>query len=128
MQLSSERSGDVHVVRVKEEKLTYPVLSAFFGEVRRLVEDGARKLVIDLEPVTYIDSASIGCLMEIHRLLRERDGAFKLSGLRPRVETLLTMTGVHRVMDVRREAAEALAAFAERASDVEAAPDPSRLG
>jgi anti-anti-sigma factor len=111
MQLSLEKSGDVRIVRVKEAKLTYPVLSSFFVEVRQFVEDGARKLVIDLEAVTYIDSAAIGCLMDIRRLLEDRGGAVKLSGLQPRVETMLSMTGVHKIVDVHREEAEALAAF-----------------
>src|SRR4029079_7708529 len=42
MQLAVERTGDVQVVRVREGKLTYPVLSSFFGEVRQLVDAGAR--------------------------------------------------------------------------------------
>jgi anti-sigma B factor antagonist len=113
MQLSLEQKGDVRIVRVKEAKLTYPVLSSFFVKVRQIVEDGARQLVIDLGKVTYIDSASIGCLMDIHRLLRDRDGAVKLSGLQPRVETMLSMTGVHKIVDVHREEAEALAAFGQ---------------
>jgi len=111
MQLSLEQRGDVRIVRVKEAKLTYPVLSSFFAEVRQLVEDGARKLVIDLGAVSYIDSASIGCLMDIHRLLKDRDGVVKLSGLQPRVETMLSMTGVHKIVDIHREEAEALSAF-----------------
>jgi anti-anti-sigma factor len=111
MQLSMEKSGDVRIVRVKEAKLTYPVLSSFFVEVRRFVEDGARKLVIDLEAVTYIDSAAIGCLMDIHRLLKDRDGAMKLSGLQPRVETMLSMTGVRKIVDVHGKETEARAAF-----------------
>jgi anti-sigma B factor antagonist len=111
MQLSLEQQGDVRIVRVKEARLTYPVLSSFFVEVRQIVDDGARQLVIDLGTVTYIDSASIGCLMDIHRLLRDRGGAVKLSGLQPRVETMLSMTGVHKIVDVHREEAEALAAF-----------------
>jgi len=81
------------------------------AEVRQIVEDGARNLVIDLEAVTYIDSALIGCLMDIHWLLKERDGAVKLSGLQPRVETMLSMTGVHKIVEVHREAGVALAAF-----------------
>lgn len=114
MQLSLEHSGDVRIVRVQEAKLTYPVLSSFFADIRQIVEDGARKLVIDLEAVTYIDSAAIGCLMDIRRLLMDRDGAVKLSGLQPRVETMLSMTGVHRIVDVHREVAEARAAFDRR--------------
>jgi anti-anti-sigma factor len=111
MQLLLEQSGDVRIVRVKEAKLTYPVLSSFLAQVREIVEDGARKLVIDLEGVTYIESATIGCLMDIHGLLKDRDGALKLSGLQPRVETMLSMTGVHTIVDVYPEEAEALAAF-----------------
>ena len=72
MQLKMEESGDVQLVRVLEAKLTYPILAGFFAEVRQRVEGGARKLLIDLQAVTYIDSASIGCLMDIHRLLQEQ--------------------------------------------------------
>ena len=111
MQLAFDEKGDVTVVRVQEPKLTYPVLSAFFSEVRQKVEAGARKLVIDLGAVSYLDSASIGCLMDIHRLLKDRDGAVKLSGLQPRVETMLSMTGVHKIVDVHRAEEDALAAF-----------------
>lgn len=108
MQLSIEARDDIRIVRVKETKLTYPVLSAFFAEVRQLVESGARKLVIDLQSVSYIDSASIGCLMDIHRLVQDKSGALRLSGLQPRVETMISMTGVHKIIGIHREEAEAL--------------------
>jgi anti-anti-sigma factor len=114
MQLVVEERGDVKIVRVQEAKLTYPVLSSFFTEVRQQVEAGARKLVIDLKAVSYIDSASIGCLMDIHRLLQEKSGAVKLSGLQPRVETMISMTGVHKIIDLFREEADALAAFSAK--------------
>jgi len=114
MQLAVEERGDVKIVRVQEAKLTYPVLSSFFTEVRQQVEAGTRKLVIDLQAVSYIDSASIGCLMDIHRLLQEKAGAVKLSGLQPRVETMISMTGVHKIIDLFREEADALQAFAAR--------------
>ena len=35
---------------------------------------------VDLQAVSYMDSASIGCLMDIHRLLQEQEGVLKLSG------------------------------------------------
>jgi anti-anti-sigma factor len=111
MLLAVEERGDVRIVRVQEAKLTYPVLSSFFSEVRQLVDGGIRKVVIDLGAVSYIDSASIGCLMDIHRLLQEKTGAVKLAGLQPRVETMISMTGVHKIIDIRREVAEALVSF-----------------
>jgi len=111
MELVKERRGDIHIMRVREGKLTYPVLSTFFSEVRQLVDDGAARLVLDLQAVTYIDSASIGCLMDIHRLLADRGGCVRLSGLQPRVETMLSMTGVHKIVDIHADEDAAVAAF-----------------
>jgi anti-sigma B factor antagonist len=114
MQVRVDESGDVRIVRVSETRLTYPTLSAFFTEVRQLVEGGALKLVIDLAPVTYIDSAAIGCLMDIYRLLNDRGGALRLAGLQPRVETMISMTGVHKIIELHRDEAAALAAFVSK--------------
>jgi anti-anti-sigma factor len=112
MQLQVEERGDIRIVRVGATKLTYPTLSPFFAEVQKLVAGGARKLVIDLQSVTYVDSASIGCLMDIYRLMQEKSGAVKLAGVQPRVETMISMTGVHKLIDIHREEAAALEAFA----------------
>ncbi|HET7294973.1 MAG TPA: STAS domain-containing protein [Vicinamibacteria bacterium] len=109
MRIAVERQDDVLVVRVLEAKLTYPVLSSFFASVRRIVDDGGRQLVIDLEAVAFIDSPSIGCLLDIHRLLEDRDGTVKLAGLQPRVQTLLFISGLQRVLGIQRSTSDALA-------------------
>lgn len=105
MRLSVARSATVTIVRVDEPKLTYPVLAAFYEEVRRIVADGARRVLLDLRAVTCLDSPSIGCLMDLHRLLEAHGGALKLSPLQPRVETMLRMTGVHRILEEGEETA-----------------------
>lgn len=114
MQLAFDERGEVTIVRVREAKLTYPVLSSFFSEVRQRVEGGARKVIVDLAAVSYLDSASIGCLMDIHRLLQEKGGALRLSGLQPRVETMISMTGVHKIVPLHRDEEEAIASFGAR--------------
>lgn len=111
MQLSVQENGDVRIVRVGETRLTYPTLSAFFTEVRQLVDGGARKLLIDLSSVSYIDSAAIGCLMDIHRLLADKGGVLRLATPQPRVETMISMTGVHKIIGLHRDEAAALQAF-----------------
>jgi anti-anti-sigma factor len=111
MQLAFEEKGDVTVVRVQEAKLTYPVLASFFSEVRQKVEGGARLLLMDLSAVSYLDSASIGCLMDVHRLLQEHGGTLRLASLQPRVETMISMTGVHKIVALHRDEEDALAAF-----------------
>jgi len=98
-------------VHGKPPTLTYPVLSSFFEQVRAVLEDETRKVVLDLEAVNYIDSETIGCLVDIHRLVSDLGGALRLSGLQRRVHTMMSMTGVDRFLDVYDVEAEALASL-----------------
>ena len=111
MNLEIESLKDVKVVRVKEERLVYPILSNFFKKVSELIEAGASKLIIDLSQVVYVDSASIGCLMDIYRMMGEKGGTVKLVGLQERVETVVSLTGLHNLMEVFREEKSALESF-----------------
>lgn len=111
MQLAFETRGNVTIVRVREAKLTYPLLASFLSEVRQRIEAGEVRVLIDLGAVGYLDSASIGCLMDVHRLVQDRGGALRLCALQPRVETMISMTGVHKIVPLHRDEEDALAAF-----------------
>jgi anti-sigma B factor antagonist len=111
MNLRTETHGDVNIIRVKEDRLVYSMLSGFFADVSKLIDQGARKLLIDLTEVSYIDSASVGCLMDIYRSVSEKSGAIKLLGLQERVETMVSMTGLHNFMEIFRDEAAALESF-----------------
>ena len=50
----------------------YPILSDFAGAVSGLVAAGKHNILIDLTPVTYVDSATIGCLMDLYRQVHDR--------------------------------------------------------
>jgi anti-anti-sigma regulatory factor len=52
--------------------------------------------------------------MDVHRLLQEKAGELRLSDLQPRVETMISMTGVHKIVPLHRDEEDALAAFAAR--------------
>ena len=111
MNLNFETHGDVKVVRVKEERLVYSMLSSFFAEVSKVIDAGSKNLLIDLSQVSYIDSASVGCLMDIYRSVSEQNGQIKLLGLQERVETMVSMTGLHNFMEIYREESAALGSF-----------------
>lgn len=111
MNLTTEQQGDVAVVRVHEARMMYPILGNFASTVADLVQAGSRKLLIDLTPVTYIDSATIGCLMDLYRQITAAGGTLKLAGVQQRVETMLTMTGAQNFIEVHPDAASAVASF-----------------
>lgn len=111
MKLTTEQNGAVAIVRVGEERLVYPLLTTFTDTITAMIGGGAHNVLIDLSPVVYVDSASIGCLMDLYRKSAAAGGTLKLASVQKRVETMLTMTGAHHFITIHRDEAGALAAF-----------------
>ena len=111
MNVRTEQLGGVSVVRVGETRLMYPILSDFSSAVSGLVAAGKREILIDLSPVTYVDSATIGCLMDLYRQVHSAGGHLKLSGVQKRVETMLTMTGAQNFIEVHPDEPSAVKSF-----------------
>ena len=111
MNVRTEQLGGVSVVRVGETRLMYPILSDFSSAVSGLVTAGKREILIDLSPVTYVDSATIGCLMDLYRQASAAGGALKLAGVQKRVETMLTMTGAQNFIEVHPDEPSAVKSF-----------------
>jgi anti-sigma B factor antagonist len=111
MKLSTDRRDDVAIVRVSESRMMYPLLPEFSNAVTSLIGSGSRKVLIDLSAVGYLDSATIGCLMDLYRQISAVGGALKLAGVQKRVETMLTMTGAHNFIELHQDEAGALASF-----------------
>lgn len=113
MNLSSERVGKAVIVRVGEAKLTYQILSPFADAVAKLFGAEETRVIIDLSKVVYVDSATIGCLMDLYRQADKVGGAIKLAGVQKRVETMLTMTGAHNFIELHADEADAVGSFGE---------------
>jgi anti-anti-sigma factor len=111
MNLTTDRNQDVSVVRVNEARLMYPILSEFANTITTLIGAGERKVLLDLSTVTYVDSATIGCLMDLYRQVSSGGGHLKLSGVQKRVETMLTMTGAQNFIEIHADEPTALKSF-----------------
>ncbi len=113
MNLTTDRSDDagVVIIRVGEPKLMYPMLSDFSELISNLVDAGDAKVVIDMTKVVYLDSASIGCLMDLYRQATRAGGSLKLSGVQKRVETMLTMTGTQNFIELHADESVAVGSF-----------------
>ena len=111
MNVKTEQNGSISIVRVGETRLMYPILSDFATAVSGLVASGQRDILIDLTPVTYVDSATIGCLMDLYRQANAAGGALKLAGVQKRVETMLTMTGAQNFIEVHPDEPSAVKSF-----------------
>ena len=111
MNVTTSRKDGIIVVQVNEPKLTYPILSDFATAVTTLIGNGEKRILVDLTAVGYVDSATIGCLMDLFRQASAAGGSLKLAGVQKRVENMLTMTGAHNFLEVYADQASALASF-----------------
>ena len=111
MSVTTERSGDVVIIHAAPSRLMYPSLSEFSTSVAGELAGGARKLVIDLGGVEYLDSAAIGCLMDLYRKSSAAGATVKLAGVQKRVETMLTLTGANQFLEMHPDAAAAVKSF-----------------
>src|SRR6187455_3424448 len=111
MNLTTDRAQGVAIVRVGETRLMYPLLADFSGAVMALLTSGDKKVMIDLSKVTYVDSATIGCLMDLYRQATAAGGQLKLAGVQKRVETMLTMTGAQSFLEIHADEPSAIKSF-----------------
>ena len=111
MNLTTEHANGVAVVRIGESRLMYPLLSEFSTVVTQLIAAGERRVVVDLSSVGYVDSATIGCLMDLYRQATTAGGVLKLAGVQKRVETMLTMTGAQNFLEIHADEPSAMKSF-----------------
>jgi anti-anti-sigma factor len=72
---------------------------------------GNKFLVLDLAEVDYISSNGLKTVVTICRRAREANGDLVLSGLRPRVQEILEITGLDMIVTVYRTSADAIASI-----------------
>jgi len=82
--------------------------AAFKDRLKALVEQGADRVVLDLGNVGFMDSLGLGALISCLKTLKQADGQFVLTNLSESVDSVLRVTRLHRVFDVRPTVKEAL--------------------
>jgi len=84
-------------------------------EVKKAIGDGAKRIVLNLGEVSYIDSGGLGTLVALHTTAHNAGGSIKLASLTKRVGDLLQVTKLLTVFEVYNSEYEALEAFRQAA-------------
>lgn len=64
----------------------------FKNDIRRLLEDGVRRIIVDLSRTGYVDSSGLGVLVSVAREIAEHKASVVLIGLNEDLKTLFEMT------------------------------------
>ena len=85
--------------------------SALRDEIKQTLQDGAKRIVLNLGEVNYIDSSGLGTLVSLHTTAHNAGATIKLANLTKRVGDLLQVTKLLTVFEVHPSEYEALEAF-----------------
>ena len=112
---TSVQSGKIGVIEVKGSLVGGEETDELRNAVADFVEQGTKKLVIDLGKVTYLNSTAIGVLVSAHTTFSRNKGSVKLCGINKNINNIFVITKLTLVFDVaetREEAIKALEAVA----------------
>ncbi len=103
--------GDIAIVDFSGKITLGEGSSTLRKTIRDLIDQGHRKILLNLGDVDYIDSSGIGELVGAYTTVRNAKGELKLVHLTKRVHDLLQITRLFMVFDVQSDESNALRSF-----------------
>ena len=116
--VSERYREDVVIVDLEGKVTTGEPIVEIKQVTRRLVADGIRRVVLNLEKVTYTDSSGMGEIIACYTILQEHEGMLKLTQVPPRVLELLRITKLDTVVEIFTTEDEAVESFRKVADRV----------
>jgi anti-sigma B factor antagonist len=80
--------------------------------IKRLIEQGARKLIVDLSQVNYIDSSGIGVLVACAGQMEQSNGRMRIAGASGAVAKAFKIVHMERITPLDENVEAAAGAFA----------------
>ena len=95
-------TDDVTVYQLKG-KLSLETVASFIPQMR---QEGARRVVLDMSGVSFLDSAGVGALVSLF-VSRNQGKSFALAALPPQATAVVTVAGLQKLLPVSQTVEEA---------------------
>jgi anti-sigma B factor antagonist len=115
MQIDERAIGDVMVLDLKGRITLGEGDDLLKDKVNSLVNQGHRKVVLNLAEVPYIDSAGLGEIVRTYTTVSRQGGSLKLLNLTKRITDLLSITKLLTVFETFDSEQDAIKSFSASA-------------
>lgn len=85
-------------------------------ELRSLLSQGKKHIVLNMQDVTYVDSAGLGELVGAYTTATNQGGAVKLLHLQGKMKDLMQITKLHTIFPAYDNEQEAVSSFSGAAT------------
>jgi anti-sigma B factor antagonist len=103
---------DITIVEIAGRLGMGNTASSIESAIRKLIDEGARKLVVDVSGLSYIDSAGIGMLIGCNGHIDQNGGRMRIAGAQGLVQKSFAIVHVGKVVPLDMDVESACAAIA----------------
>ena len=111
LKTSIREFGDVTILDLRGRSTIEGESELLSGRLKKVIAKGARKLLLNLQDLTQIDTTGVSVIIENFVSLRKKGGELKLLNLTKKVHDLLQITKLYTVFDVKDDEASAVKSF-----------------
>jgi anti-sigma B factor antagonist len=116
MQIGERTVGDVMIVDVSGKVTLGDGGDAMLKDkMRSLVQQGHKKILLNLGEVSYVDSAGLGEIVQAYATLNKNGGKLKLLNATKRIKDLLAITKLLTVFECHDSEADGVKSFSASA-------------
>jgi anti-sigma B factor antagonist len=111
MQIDQRTTGDVTILDLKGKITLGEGDELLKDKVNSLVNQGFKKIILNLAEVPYIDSAGLGEIVRTYTTVSRQGGSLKLLNLTKRITDLLAITKLLTVFETFDAEGDAVKSF-----------------
>jgi len=115
MKIKQEAIGDVYVLRLSGQLMGGPDADAVRETVYSILNQGFKKILVDLKDVSWVNSTGLGILMSSHVTATQNEAVLHLMRVSSRIDSIFMVTRLNTVFRVFEDEKQALANFADDA-------------
>jgi anti-sigma B factor antagonist len=112
LKITNLSSGNIMLIEPKGSLIGGDETDAIKNTITKLLQDGNKKLIIDLGSVDYLNSTALGVLVSGHTSYSKSGGKIKLCNVNKNIQNIFVITKLTLVFDVFESQKEAIASFA----------------
>jgi anti-anti-sigma factor len=113
MDFIKEKYNDVLVEVVNLTRATLKEAEEFKLTLLQDIEEGVKKIVVDISQCEFIDSTFLGALVVSLKKITSLGGDLRLVGFQPSVHSMFELTRMYRVFESYKTKEEAVQSFSQ---------------
>ena len=111
MKLNNYEKNGVAILEPKGKIMGGPDATVLHDKLHEFMENGIKKVVIDMSQVEWMNSTGLGILISGLTTLRNNQGELKLANITGKIQSLLTITKLISVFEAFDSVEDAIKSF-----------------